>query len=171
MEILTFADFLNENEDFHVLWEGEFEGEDVSIVIMDASLIEEAAAPGMADFIKNNKVTKSSVVSFMNRAKANAKQASFKNSPGGFLSNMGRYAMKAAKNHPFIAGAMAAMAVDALVKYQRNKKLTTTFYAKDMKERMVYQKMVDDMVKTGKYRLMRSKYDSGGYMWIVKRKG
>lgn len=72
--------------------------------------------------------------------------------------------------NPVLSGIAAGIAITALANYQKNKRNTIRFYASDPMEKRFYKKMIDDLLKTGNYRKIRSKYVSGGYMWILKRK-
>lgn len=71
--------------------------------------------------------------------------------------------------NPVLAMAAAGYAYDAFQKYKRNKRTTTTFFAKDMPERKLYQKIVDDLMKTGHYKKVREKHEAGGYLWVLQR--
>ena len=97
-------------------------------------------------------------------------RAAVANKKGGLVRGLARTAVGLAKN-PVVVGMAAGMAIDAYQNYKRNKRYTTRFYAKDMQERRLYQKIVDDLMRTGQYKKVREKYVSGGYMWELKRKG
>jgi hypothetical protein len=84
--------------------------------------------------------------------------------PGGIRKGLA-FAGKAA-----MVGLAAGWALDSLKKYNRNKRTTTTFFAKDMQERKLYQGIVDDLMKTGHYKKTHEKYAKGGKIWVLKRK-
>lgn len=84
---------------------------------------------------------------------------------GGILKGLGTFA----KDHPFITGVIAGFAVDALSKYFKNKKYTTKFYAKDITERTFYRKMVEQLMKTGHYKIKKQGYEDSGYTWELQR--
>lgn len=72
--------------------------------------------------------------------------------------------------NPVLTAIAASVAVTALANYRTNKKNTIKFYASDPTEKRFYQKMIDDLMKTGYYKIVKSKYVSGGYSWLLKRK-
>lgn len=90
---------------------------------------------------------------------------------GGLVKNATKGFSKFAKNHPFITGAMAAYGIDALKKYQKNKRNTIKFYTKDLREKKLYKDMIDQLMKSGKYRLEKNTYIDGGYLFVLKRLG
>ena len=91
-------------------------------------------------------------------------------SRGGVLRKGAKGALKFISN-PVVAGIAAGLAVDAYGKYKRNKRTTTTFFAKDMPERRLYQSIVNDLMKTGKYKKTHEKFVDGGILWVLKRIG
>jgi len=68
-----------------------------------------------------------------------------------------------------LAGLTVGMAVDAFKKYKRNKRTTTTFYAKDFQERALYKDIVNTLMKTGKFKKVKEQYIDGGYLWVLKK--
>ena len=85
--------------------------------------------------------------------------------PGGLRKGLA-FAGKAA-----MVGLAAGWAASALKKYKQNKRNTMTFFAKGGQEKKLYQGIVDDLMKTGHYKKIRDKYESGGYLWVLKKKG
>lgn len=92
-------------------------------------------------------------------------------SAGGMISKTMQSFGKFAKSHPFITGAMAGYASDALRQYKKNKRNTITFYTKDMHEKTIYKDMVTQLMKTGKYRKEKETFVDGGYLFVLKRLG
>ena len=68
-----------------------------------------------------------------------------------------------------MVGIAAGWALSSLKKYKQNKRNTMTFFAKDYKERKLYTTIVNDLMKTGNYKKVRDKYESGGYLWVLKK--
>lgn len=68
-----------------------------------------------------------------------------------------------------MVGLAAGWAASALKKYKQNKRNTMTFFAKGAQEKKLYKGMVDDLMKTGHYKKIRDKYESGGYLWVLKK--
>ena len=87
------------------------------------------------------------------------------NSRGGVV----RGAMKFMSN-PIVAGLAAGYAVDALGRYERNKRYTTRFFARDAQEKKLYKQIVDDLMRTGHYKKVKEKHVDGGIMWELRRK-
>ena len=85
---------------------------------------------------------------------------------GGMLHGL----KNAVKAHPFLAGMAASYAVDALSTYFKNKKYTTKFFAKDLSERGFYRKMVEQLLRTGNYKLVKQGYGNGNtFEWELIR--
>jgi hypothetical protein len=68
-----------------------------------------------------------------------------------------------------LAGLTVGMAVDAFKKYKRNKRTTTTFYAKDTQERTLYKDIVNTLMQTGKFKKVKEQYIDGGYLWVLQK--
>jgi hypothetical protein len=50
--------------------------------------------------------------------------------------------------------------------------MTTRFFAQNNIERELYKSVADDLVKTGKYTMLKNgKRMHGGWLWELKRKG
>jgi hypothetical protein len=90
-------------------------------------------------------------------------------SAGGLVKKSFQGIGKFAKNHPFITGAMAGYAVDAIKKYKKNKRNTITFYTKDHQEKKLYKDMMTQLMKSGKYRVEKDTVVDGGYLLVLKR--
>jgi len=91
-----------------------------------------------------------------------------RNSRGGRQSGSLKKGLAFAGNAA-MAGLAAGFAVDAFNKYKKNKRNTMTFFAKGMQERKMYQQIVSDLMKTGNYKKVKDKYESGGYLWVIKK--
>ena len=63
----------------------------------------------------------------------------------------------------------ALWAADSLRKYEKNKRNTTRFFAKSHEERTLYDKIVKDLMATGHYKMVRTKFVDGGKLWELKR--
>jgi len=90
---------------------------------------------------------------------------------GGVIKKGAQGFGKFANNHPFITGAMAAYGIDALKKYKKNKRNTIKFYTKDLREKQLYKDMIEQLMKSGKYRKEKETYVDGGYLFVLKRLG
>ena len=73
--------------------------------------------------------------------------------------------------NPLVAGTAAVMALSAYDKYKKNKRYTARFFAKTPAEKKMYREIVQMMTQSGKYKLKRKQYVSGGRMWTLKRIG
>lgn len=74
------------------------------------------------------------------------------------------------RNHPYLSGVAFTVGMEALDAYKQNKLMTTRFFAKTPMERKMYQDMVDQLTKSGKYQLLKKKRIHGGTMWELKKK-
>jgi len=72
-------------------------------------------------------------------------------------------------SNPLIAGTAAVMALSAYDKYKKNKRYTTQFYAKTPAEKKMYKEIVQMMTTSGKYKIKKTQYISGGRLWTLKR--
>lgn len=91
-------------------------------------------------------------------------------SRGGMLSSALRKGAAAVKANPGLAALGAGLAVAGIAAYNKNKRNTMRLYARDYKERQMYKKIVDDLMKTGGYKKVKEKYAGGGYMWELKKR-
>jgi len=64
---------------------------------------------------------------------------------------------------------LGAFAVDAYLKYKKNKRTTTTFFAKTQQERKLYKDIVKTLTNTGKYKKTKEKFTDGGILWVLKK--
>lgn len=85
------------------------------------------------------------------------------------ISSLGKSAWSFFKN-PVVAGVTIGWALNTLDDYNRNKKDTIKLHARTGEERVYFKKMVDEMLASGKYTLIKSKNVSGAYSWTLKRK-
>lgn len=96
-------------------------------------------------------------------------QIAIKPSKGGLVQSFKDSVAQVASN-PKLALASAALAVAAIAKYNSNKRNTMRLFAKDHIERKLYQKIINDLMKTGGYKKVKEKYAEGGYLWVLQRK-
>ena len=76
------------------------------------------------------------------------------------------------KQHSFMNGTAVSIGLNALDSYRSNKRLTSRFIATNHIERQLYRKMANDMVKTGKYTILKNgRKVKDGWLWELKRKG
>lgn len=76
------------------------------------------------------------------------------------------------KKHSFMNGTAVSVGLSALDSYRSNKRLTSRFIATNHIERQLYRKMSADMVKTGKYTILKNgRKVKDGWLWELKRKG
>lgn len=73
------------------------------------------------------------------------------------------------KKYPFLSGTALAVGMDALDSYKQSKRLTTRFFAQTPVEKKLYKKISDDLVSTGKYKLVKTKKINGGILYELKR--
>jgi len=98
------------------------------------------------------------------------KLAFMANTKGGVVKNGG--VLTSLNNNPFLVGLVAGAATSALTRYTKNKRLyTTRFFAKTPEEKKLYNKIVDDLMKTGQYKKVRNVHVDGGILWELQRKG
>lgn len=72
-------------------------------------------------------------------------------------------------SNPVLAGIAAGYAYDAYKKYEKNKKYTARLFAKTSEERVLFSKIVQELMKTGKYKKVKEEYADGGYIYVLKR--
>lgn len=73
------------------------------------------------------------------------------------------------KKYPFLSGAALLVGMDAIDSYKQSKRLTTRLFAQTPVERKLYKKISDDLVSTGKYKLVKTKHINGGILYELKR--
>jgi len=74
------------------------------------------------------------------------------------------------KKNPGVTIAAATMALDSYTKYKANRRNTIKLFAKDAYERKMMTSVVDAMTKSGRYKVVKTRYSSGGRFWVLKRK-
>lgn len=89
---------------------------------------------------------------------------------GGIVKQTLRKGAAAMKANPGLAALGAGLATASYTAYNRNKRNHMRLFAKGQKEKQMYKKIVDDLMKTGGYTKVREKYVSGGYLWELKRR-
>ena len=74
--------------------------------------------------------------------------------------------------HPYMTGIAVGVGINALDSYRANKRMTTRFFATNQVEKNLYQNVADDLVKTGKYTMLKNgRRMNNGWLWELKRKG
>ena len=73
------------------------------------------------------------------------------------------------KQYPFLSGVALTVGMDAIDSYKQSKRLTTRLFAKTAVEKKFYKKISQDLVSTGKYKLLKVKYINGGLLYELKR--
>lgn len=89
---------------------------------------------------------------------------------GGIVSQTLRKGATAIKANPGLAALSAGLAVASYTAYSRNKRNTLRLFAKDFREKKLFQKMVDDLLKTGGYKKIKERRAGGGWLWELKRR-
>ena len=74
------------------------------------------------------------------------------------------------KDNPLLAGTAIQIGMDSLYAYNKNKNLTTRFFAKTYIERKFYDDLVKTLVSSGKFYLNREVYKNRGKFYEVIRK-
>ena len=74
------------------------------------------------------------------------------------------------KKNPGVTIAAATLALDQYAKYRANKRNTIKLFAKDAYEKKMMTDVVDAITKSGRYKVVKSRYASGGKYWVLKRK-
>lgn len=87
--------------------------------------------------------------------------------------NLNAVGVKGAPKHFYqvndkLAVGAAAIAISSHAHYQRNKKATFSLHAKDAYERRMITKMVTALTQAGKYKVVRTKFQSGGKTWVMR---
>jgi len=72
--------------------------------------------------------------------------------------------------NPLVVGLALSWAQNKLEDYNRSKKYSIKFFAQTGQEKTFYRKMVDDLLASGNYKLIKSTYVNGGYNWTLNRK-
>lgn len=69
------------------------------------------------------------------------------------------------KTDPFLMGFASYWTTNAIQAYQKNRKYSTALFAKTPSDRMLYAKIVDDLMKTGNYTKIRDTAVDGGRLY------
>lgn len=72
--------------------------------------------------------------------------------------------------NPKIASDSLKLALDNYRMYVKSNRFTAQLYAKTKQERDLYGAIVNDLLKSNKYKLVRKVYQSGGTMWTLRWK-
>lgn len=76
---------------------------------------------------------------------------------------------KAFFSNPLVATAAMHIALDQYEKYRQNQRYATRLFGKTFEEKKMYRRMVDDLVGTGKWKLVKNQYVDGGQLWVLRR--
>lgn len=98
-----------------------------------------------------------------------AVMGTMRNTRGGPVKNTLKGAAKFFKKSPGVTIAAAALALDSYTKYKANKRNTIKLFAKDAYERKMMTSVVDAMTKTGRFRVVKTRYAQGGRFWVLKK--
>lgn len=71
--------------------------------------------------------------------------------------------------NPVKAALAASLAIDTYANFKRNNRNMIRLFAKDPYERRMMTDMVKMLTDSGKYKVKKSKYVSGGKSWILVR--
>lgn len=71
--------------------------------------------------------------------------------------------------NPFLSAGALILALDAYEKYKNNQKYATKLFGKTGEEQKFYKKMVDDLVKSGKWKVIKDQNENGGRLWVMRR--
>jgi hypothetical protein len=74
------------------------------------------------------------------------------------------------KANPGLVAGAAVLAVSALQQYRKNQRNTIKLHAKTAYEKKMMTSIADALVKDGKFKIHRIKFEGGGKSWILKRK-
>lgn len=91
-------------------------------------------------------------------------------SKGGIVSQTLRKGAAAIKSNPGLAALSAGFAVASYTAYTRNKRNNLRLFAKDYREKKMYQTIVNDLMKSGGYKKIREKRTGGGWLWELKKR-
>jgi len=73
------------------------------------------------------------------------------------------------QKHPIISTAAMMVALNSYEKYKNNQKYAARIFAKTTDEKKFFKGMVDDLVKSGKYKIVKDQNESGGRLWVLRR--
>ncbi len=95
---------------------------------------------------------------------------SVRNSGGGLVSASLRKGAAAIKSNPGLAALGAGLAVASYTAYSRNRRNHLRLFAKTHREKQMYQKIINDLMKTGGYKKIRERRAGGGWLWELKKR-
>lgn len=122
------------------LWEGEIEGEPYALTV--------TVSEGLASFMFGSNAKKSTKLA----------KAALKSDQKSYFNN------------PATVALAAGVVMSAISKYRQAKRNTIQFYASGVREKKLYKKMIDDLMKTGSYKIIKEKPSQGGKLWVVALK-
>lgn len=91
-------------------------------------------------------------------------------SRGGIVSQTLRKGAAAIKSNPGLAALSAGLAVASYTAYSKNKRNHIKLFASNMREKKMYQTIVNDLMKSGGYKKIKEKRVGGGWLWELKKK-
>lgn len=74
------------------------------------------------------------------------------------------------KANPGLVAGASVLAISALQQYRKNQRNTIKLHAKTAYEKKMMTSIADALVKDGKFKIHRIKFEGGGKSWILKRK-
>lgn len=89
---------------------------------------------------------------------------------GGKVNSMIGGAKDFFKANPGLVTGAAVLAVSALKHYKNNQRNTVKLHAKTAYEKKMMTSISDALIKEGKFKLHRIKFEGGGKTWVLKRK-
>ena len=84
---------------------------------------------------------------------------------GGFVKGLGKF-----MTNPIVMGLAAVYGKKAYKKYQHNKKYVTRLFARSHAEKPYFEKIVNELMRSGHYKKVTVKDVEGGYIWELERK-
>jgi hypothetical protein len=73
------------------------------------------------------------------------------------------------KRHPALSVGALITALDWYEQYRNNQKYSTRLFGKTPEEKKFYKAMVDDLVKTGRWKVVKNQTTNGGQLWVMRR--
>lgn len=93
-----------------------------------------------------------------------------KPSRGGLVSQSLRKGAAAIKSNPGLAALGAGLAVASYTAYTKNKRNSMRLFASNMREKKMYQTIINDLMKTGGYKKIKERRVGGGWLWELKKR-
>lgn len=122
-----------------------------------ADLIEETIWEGELDGVHHSVILLNELISI-------------RPSRGGIVSQTLRKGAAAIKSNPGLAALSAGLAVASYTAYSKNKRNHIKLFASNMREKKMYQTIVNDLMKSGGYKKIKEKRVGGGWLWELKKK-